>query len=241
MDKIYDRSRLKNAIAHSAFAQSWPQSEAWGALLIRFEKDEMLCRAGEAIEYMLLILRGRAKVYNLTEDGRCRLHAVYRDCGVVGDLELAMDRRAANSCVQALTPVEAIAIPMQDCRAALEKDAALARLIMRQLAEKLAGTTALSARAAGGHTLGERLVGYIRDTHQEDGLGENLTQLSELLGVSYRHMLRTVSALRAQGILVGTPRGYALCERFKPGQIEKNAGAAVKRPRRALRMEEDLG
>ncbi len=45
----------------------------------------------------------------------------------------------------------------------------------------------------------------------EDGLfNENLTEVAELLGTSYRHLLRTFDSLRKDNVLEKSSQGYII-------------------------------
>ncbi|MEG2718091.1 MAG: helix-turn-helix domain-containing protein, partial [Clostridia bacterium] len=57
-----------------------------------------------------------------------------------------------------------------------------------------------------------RLCSYIRIVCANGFFHEKLTELAELLGTSYRHLLRTLDALCAQGVLSREENGFRVMD-----------------------------
>lgn len=60
-----------------------------------------------------------------------------------------------------------------------------------------------------------------QESHVNESLyfNENLTHLSELLGTSYRHLLRTLNDLCKQGVINKEEEGYRVADKERLNQI----------------------
>ncbi len=179
------------------------------AVLLQYERGEWFLREGDAIEYLYLLLSGRAKVCNSEEGGRNLLLCYYVSKGTLGDIELLMGRLEAISSVQAVTPVTCIGLPLNVYAPVLLGSLSFVLRLSQGLAEKLyesvSNTTSIILRP-----FEARLCAYILQNAQGDVFGERLTNVAEQLGVSYRHLLRRLKALCEEGLLQKGANGYLL-------------------------------
>lgn len=183
------------------------QREHWAAL--HYEKGEFICLEGGPLKHLLFILSGTAKVCVTAASGKTVLFNFYHGEGVLGDVELMMAAGdfIATTSVQAATEVRAIGLPMRMCRVIAEENPIFACALGAELAQKLNHSTRHGARNIL-YTLEERLCAYIAQVQQDGFFCERLTELAELLGVSYRHLLRTLQRLCANGVLQKEGNGY---------------------------------
>ena len=172
-----------------------------------FAQGTMLARRGEPLVELRFLLHGKAKVYTAMSNGRTVLHTHYEGFQVIGDMELMLGKTEIQTDVQAITDGEAAVLDLRQYGARVMEDGALLRLFGRELAKKLERSSAQSAKNLL-YPLSARLADYIL-VSQKDGLFcEHLGRLSELLGVSYRHLLRTLEAFCGEEILERTGDGY---------------------------------
>ena len=178
-----------------------------GAVLLQFERCEWFLREGDAIEYLYLMLSGRAKVCNSDESGRNLLLCYYVSKGTLGDIELLMGRLEAISSVQAVTPVACIGLPLNLYAPVLLSNLSFVLRLSRGLAEKLhasvTNTTEIILRP-----FEARLCAYLLQNAQNGVFSEQLTDVAEQLGVSYRHLLRHLKALCEGRLLQKESSGY---------------------------------
>lgn len=180
-------------------------AEVARAYRVRYEKAETICREGCALPFLLYILTGRAKVYVSVPSGRALLLSFYEGEGTLGDVEL-LTGGVCTTTVEAVTRLTALAVPVRVCRAAMETNHAFLLHLGQGVAKKLERSSRNSAKNQL-LPLENRLADYIIKTQQDGVFSENLTALSSLLGVSYRHLLRTLEQLRDRGILQKTETG----------------------------------
>jgi CRP-like cAMP-binding protein len=175
--------------------------------LFLFNKNEHICKAGEKIDYLFFFVEGKAKVYTLLSNGKSLLLCFNKPFKVIGDLEF-IHHKTADSNVQVVENSYCIGIPIQYIRQYVLDDSKFLRFMCDSLGEKL---TRLSKYSSINllYPLENRLASYIvaisSSTKNErenyiifDG---NLTETSELLGTSYRHLLRTLNKFCNQGAI----------------------------------------
>ena len=127
-----------------------------------------------------------------------------------------INSEAAATNIQVLQDTYCIAIPMEKARAYLLEDTKFLRFIGDSLGKKLDRNLKNSSINLL-YPLEKRLASYILATGEEvyDAAGslsncekgtiqfhENLTEISEMLGTSYRHLLRTLNNLCSKGVLM---------------------------------------
>lgn len=180
--------------------------EAGDVRVLKFEKGQYLCRESFPMEYLLFMVNGKAKAFINVSNGKSLLLAFYAKSGILGDIELMTDGICTTN-VQALTEVTCMGIPMKHCGERLRRNVTFMNFVGTHLARKLdrcARNGAINILLP----LETRLCSYVLMTNEDGLFNENLTEVAELLGTSYRHLLRTFDSLRKDGILEKVARGY---------------------------------
>lgn len=200
------------------------------AKLIKINRLEYICFQEEPLEYLSFIVDGRAKVVKDLANGKTLLISFYEPLEVIGDVELIQNIPAVCT-VQALDTCYIIAFPIEKCRAVLQKDIKLLNFICKALAEKLdqmSNNSSINLL----YPLENRLASYMDKVAVEleeyknlRCFNDNLTQLAELLGSSYRHLLRTLNGLCQKEILSRQKEGYIIINEEK---LKRLAGALYK-------------
>jgi len=172
--------------------------------LLKFEKHEYLIREDEDLEYLLFFIQGKAKVFKTLPNGRSLLLAFYKPFRVIGDIEIVKNQSATGT-VLALSTCYCLAIPMEKARLKLIKDSKFLKFTCESLAEKLAAVS-MNSSINLLYPLENRLASYINESliYGDDlyiDFDENLNNIAELLGSSYRHLLRTFNTLCKKGVL----------------------------------------
>ncbi|MGM0922984.1 MAG: cyclic nucleotide-binding domain-containing protein [Bacillota bacterium] len=180
----------------------------WMELYV-FSKNEYLCREGAEMDYLYFFVDGRAKVYTTLSNGKSLLLSFYEGFKVLGDVELFLVRGAASS-VQAIDETYCIGIYLPPVREKLLRDPVFLTFMGYSLSDKL---NMLSKNSSINlyYPLEHRLSSYILATgvKKESILfKENLTYLSEMLGTSYRHLLRTLDMLCKRGTIRKKENAY---------------------------------
>lgn len=198
-----DQTRLLEAYAI-------PQDELSGIKILEYKKAEFICIEGRPIYHLLLFLEGKAKVCFQAENGKSLLLCFYHAGGMIGELELIMNNNRAQTTVQAISAVKCIGIPFSHRRTLLTNIAFLNR-IGAIIAHKLDRCTRNSAFIIL-YSLEARLCSYIEITNKDGFFQDKLTDIAELLGTSYRHLLRSLEKLCIRGILEKRDRGYFIVD-----------------------------
>lgn len=195
--------------------------------LFLFKSGEYLCKEGEELSYIFFFVEGKAKVYITLSNGKSLLLCFYQDFTILGDVEL-VGKKIASTNVQAIEDVYCIGISLEQGRMHLLNDSKFLKIICNSLGEKLIRSSNNSSINLL-YPLKNRLASYIlaagkaRDyeEHRRMEFYGNLTEIAELLGTSYRHLLRTLNELTRIGVLKKRNIGFEVIDLE---QLKKLAG-----------------
>ena len=176
-----------------------------------FDKGEYLSREGEPLFYIYFVVSGKAKALLNLSDGKQLLLAYFISKGIIGDVELMTDVEANLATLQAVTKFVCIALPLDEYRAVLKSNIVFVNYVGSELAKKL------TQRAVNGaittlQPLETRLCAYILQTANDGVFNEPLTEVAAMVGGSYRHLLRCLDKLCANGILEKRDRKYIVLD-----------------------------
>lgn len=183
--------------------------------LFKYERNEYLCQEGEDMPYFLFLIEGKAKLFKTLPNGRAVLLSFYKPLKVIGDIEI-IKNQATSGSIQALTECYCLAIDMKKARHELTNDKKFLKFTCESLAEKLS-VISMNSSINLLYPLENRLASYINellvnvkdfDSSQYINFDENLVDLAELLGSSYRHLLRTLNGLCKKCVLEKDDIGY---------------------------------
>ena len=184
--------------------------------LILFEKNDYICKESEKMNYLYFFVEGKAKVYVILKNGKSLLLCFYYPMTVLGDLELVNNCDTTTN-IQVLRDSYCIAIDLSKVRENLLLDAKFLRYACDSLGGKLQ-TSSNNSSINLLYPLENRLASYIMAAAEEVIINnkeallfnENLTEIAELLGTSYRHLLRTLNNLRDKGAIIKSNSGYII-------------------------------
>ena len=207
MIKINDFKEMDNYILKYNIDEIFTSSMKSIMELLLFKRNEYICREGEEINYLFFFVEGKAKVYTTLSNGKSLLLSFFKEFKILGDLEI-INAKPASSNVQVIEDTYCIGISLENVREYLLNDAKFLRFICNSLGEKLYRCSKNSSINLL-YPLENRLASYMIATCERvDSSGltivkfnENLTEISELLGTSYRHLLRTLNSLSLKGTI----------------------------------------
>lgn len=208
MKKINDLAMLDNYIAKHHIAEFFSQDITPYMELFLFKRNEYICREDESIYYLFFLVDGKAKVFTTLSNGKSLLLCFYGPLQLLGDVEMIKVQNATSN-VQIIEDTYCIGIPLAKVRELLLDDAKFLRFICDSLGGKLNRCSKNSSINLL-YPLENRIASYILATGvtvKSNGksimvFDENLTQIAELLGTSYRHLLRTLNTLCSKGAMV---------------------------------------
>ena len=166
-------------------------------------KGVYLCREGFELNYAFFILSGTCKVTKQEENGNIMSFGFYNNTGFIGDLETIRESNIALTSVVTITLVECIKIPLVKSKQLAKTNIEYCNLIASNLAKKLSASSDQSTQNIL-LPLEDRLIIYLKNTYPNKKFIGNFIQISQELGTSYRHFLRTVKKLKDEKILVPT-------------------------------------
>src|SRR6266480_3398692 len=102
----------------------------------RFRKGQAIFHEGGSSDRVVILLSGRVKVSTVTEDGKEIVLAFRGPGDMLGELS-AIDGEPRSATVEAIEPVEALAIAAADFRSFLIANPDVALLLLRMLSRRL--------------------------------------------------------------------------------------------------------
>lgn len=226
MDKLKESVHLKKYYTAYHMDSLFTKKMEDALEMIKFSRLEYICKEAATMEQLIFLVEGKAKVFKTMANGKRLLLSFYTPFEVIGDLEVVQDTPA--SCtVQALSTCYGLALPMEKARKELSMDYRFLRFACTSLAKKL-DKLSINSSINLLYPLEKRLASYINTVavsmewsngDEYLGFNENLTYLAELLGTSYRHLLRTLNDLCAQGVIQKEKEGYRVVDKVHLSRI----------------------
>jgi CRP/FNR family putative post-exponential-phase nitrogen-starvation transcriptional regulator len=163
---------------------------------------ELIIRAGDPVSDLLFFVEGRIKIYSVMDNGQSLLAAIYRPFDVLGEVELFASKRYALS-VEALTETTCLGLLVAAIRKSADRNYRLFMYLCGRLGAKLRDriiAESINLR----YPVENRLASYLLASTDGEGwiLGtDDLGELADFLGSSYRQLARVVHRFRTAGIL----------------------------------------
>lgn len=228
MEKVEDFERIKSYYDKFEMDRLFDRPLLNELELLRFNRMEYLCQEEEEMTHLMFFVEGKVKVFRTLMNGKSLLISIYDPFEIIGDVELIKGRRTSSNA-QALTTCYVLALNMDTARKRLGNDLTFLKFTCSVLAEKL-HELGSSSSVNLYYPLENRLASYIlavASTVKLEGqdekriFNENLTHLAELMGTSYRHLLRTLNGLVQKEVITKNEKGYILSDEIA---LEKLAG-----------------
>jgi CRP-like cAMP-binding protein len=227
MRKVINKEKLDFYISKFNINEIFSSDMSQYMELFLFQKGEYICKTDERLEYLFFFVEGRAKVYSTLSNGKSLLLCFYKSFKVLGDVE-CLYYETANSNVQIIEDTYCIGISFHNIRQFARDDSKFLRYVCDSLGEKLIRLSKYSSINLL-YPLENRLASYIlADTSNAMNAGEksiifegNLSEVAELLGTSYRHLLRTLNNLCTQRLIKKNLQVYEILDLEK---LRKLAG-----------------
>lgn len=207
LQKIDDKNRLKYYIDKYNMNNIFLEDITQHMELHIFDKNEYICKYKEKLSYFYFLVHGKTKVYLLLKNGKSLLLRFYKPLSVIGDIEFINDNYTSSN-IQVLEKTLCIAIPMDNLRKLALDDTIFLKYIINSLGDKLEKNSKASSINLL-YPLENRLASYILAiSSTNDGYSNiseistyKLTEMADLLGTSYRHLLRTINKLCRDNII----------------------------------------
>jgi CRP/FNR family transcriptional regulator, putaive post-exponential-phase nitrogen-starvation regulator len=170
-----------------------------------FGPGELIARAGDPSTSLLFLVEGRAKAYSRLENGMSVLASFFRPFDVLGEVELFGAERYTLS-VEAIEASACLALPTALVKKAALRNGRFLAYLCGRLGSKLADrivAESINLR----YPVENRLASFLLASMDDEGrvLGtDDLGELADFIGASYRQLARVVRRFRAEGIMEST-------------------------------------
>jgi len=211
--KIEDDKKLEEYIKKYEMENLFSDNMKEYMTLYIFSKNEYICREEEQLENMYFLVYGKAKVSKHLENGKSLLICFYMPLTIIGDVEFI--RNNVTDCsVQAIEDTYCIGINFNIVRSKLTKDCKFLLKICEYLGGKLTNNSNNNSINLL-YPLENRLASYLvafanidNDKIKKFTFKESYSEISELLGTSYRHLNRILNKFCLEGILKKEHKEY---------------------------------
>lgn len=174
--------------------------------IVKFDSTDSILREGDKPDFLYYLTDGRAKLFLSHGNGRISLINFLNAPCFIGEMELLGAQEAANG-VTAVTPCTCYAIRTMECRSKILDDTKFLRCFCLLLSQKAIGNTCNYSKNQS-YPLEVRLADFILLTSCNGLYRERHTEVSEFLGVTYRHLLYVLADFVKRGFLKKTKQGY---------------------------------
>ncbi|WP_429351152.1 Crp/Fnr family transcriptional regulator [Paenibacillus sp. 4624] len=175
--------------------------------LCQFEKCELICREGEASEYLYVLVEGKIKIFTTSPQDKTLVLCFKTPLEVVGDIEYVRESNIVNT-VQAVSPVVMLRIHYRWLTELASDYAPLLQFLLKIISHKFYIDSNFSNFNLM-YPVDVRLASYLLSISTDEGgtvMHEeldafNLTDIANLIGTSYRHLNRVIQKLCADGYI----------------------------------------
>jgi len=206
MEQINNEESLKYYIKKYGINNIFQSNTLDYMKLYSFNKNEHICKANEKMNYFYFLVEGKAKVYILLANGKSLLLRFYNPLDIIGDMEF-IDSNIYNCDVQVVRECLCIGISLDDLRKHALNDTVFLKYMCKSLSVKLASSS-LSSSINLLYPLENRLASYILAVSPEESeypldgiIADNLIEIAEILGTSYRHLIRVINKFYKEKII----------------------------------------
>lgn len=174
--------------------------------VIRFEPDESIISSRRSVEYLYVILDGKAKISLVHENGKQSIIEFIGSGAYIGELTL-LGIETQPQDVVAVSVCTCLRIPMQYATEHFSSDMEFLFGLSQYLGKKLMRRSWFQSKSQS-YELRHRLAAHILQLETNGIYKQKHTETAEYLGVSYRHLLYTFKELLDDGSLKKNEQGY---------------------------------
>lgn len=203
MKKYKDNLKLKKYIEEYNLKEIIDESLTQNHEFFEFKKGEHICKLGDQIERFYIFLKGNVKVFTISADGKILCLRIFDSITNLGDIELFTETRYRCN-VEAISDSLCVAFPIVLIKNFALNNNIFLRYLCIDLCNKFDTISSISSNNIL-YPLKNRLIGYILEYMCEPtgiaGFPFSYKELAEMLGVSYRHLSRSINELEEQNLI----------------------------------------
>ncbi len=176
------------------------------AELYTFSANDPIIRFDQPIDKLWYIVKGKAKITMVHEDGKQSIVHFLHEGEYIGELTfLEVEKQHKN--VIPLCETLCLGVSMERAKTVLRDDPEFLFHLNQYVGGKLIQRTWFAVKNQN-YELKNRLAAYMLMSQSEGLYAQKHTETAEYLGVSYRHLLHTLSQFRDQGYVAKVRGGY---------------------------------
>ncbi|WP_314066735.1 transcriptional regulator YeiL [uncultured Vagococcus sp.] len=188
-----------------------------------YRRGERIIRYNQGTDKLFVLLKGKAKIYMIHEDGKQSIIHFMRKGELIGELTL-LEVEERTKDVVAQSDCLCLVIPLKENRQVLLEDPVFLKQLNVYLAKKLLARTDRFSEGLN-YPLINRLAAFILYTETTGRYQEKHTEVADYLSVSYRHLLYTFKQLRDREIILKEKQGYLIIGRAQLKKLAKDIHA----------------
>lgn len=207
VEEIHDEQQLTQYLEQYQLETVFHEPLRPHMRLCYFEKCELICREGEASEYLYVLVEGKIKIFTTSAQDKTLVLCFKTPLEVVGDIEYVRESDIVNT-VQAVLPVVMLRIHYQWLAELASDYAPLLKFLLKIISHKFYIDSNFSNFNLM-YPVEVRLVSYLLSISTEEAGNVvheeldafNLTDIANLIGTSYRHLNRVIQKLCTDGLI----------------------------------------
>lgn len=183
--------------------------------LVRYTPGEAICTQGAQAEQLHFLVSGKIRVSHTSAAGKRLVLSFKYPLDLIGDIEY-IRRTSFLNTVEAVTPVEMLVVRFDDLDRHAKDDVTWLRYLLEGITKKFEmKSQSMSFNLF--YPVDVRLASYLLSmTPEETTLGstvDELTDIADLIGTSYRHVNRTLKRFVEAGLIARDRRHITIMDR----------------------------
>ncbi|OON41886.1 transcriptional regulator YeiL [Izhakiella australiensis] len=208
MKDIQDENLRRQLINDSGYKDMFSIAVINETRLLYIAAGDYIVKEGSQPQHLFYLARGRARLHATLSNGRVSLIDFFGAPCFIGEMELINERHDPRA-VQAIEACWCLALPMKKFRAMLLNDATFLHSLCVALIRKNERNI-VSLTQNQSFPLTHRLAAFILLSQHDDVYREKHTQVSEYMGVTYRHLLYVFARFTREGYLQKAGASYVI-------------------------------
>lgn len=210
MEKIESNSLFNKYVSETNILDIFSNDMIDKMDFFHFKKGDILINEGECSDYLFFLVSGKMKVFSHSSSGKVMFVSHFKSLQILGET-CSLWQKTPTASVQATTNGYCIGISLIRYRELLLNDVKFLRYTCMNLGERLSYMNSNTCITMF-DSLENRLASFILKNSKDKIFHYNLTECSELLCTSYRHLLRVLNTLCNNGKLSKTGKYYKILD-----------------------------
>lgn len=221
MKKTKNKNIIKKAVEENAihtFFNDWTHLEL---TLVTYERGEYVQLSEEKLDVIKFCISGEFEVSSISPSGKYFIVSKETAPNIFGDMEFASgSSHTTGMNAVALTEIVCLELPLKQNRELLLSDNTFLRFMCHNLGKKALESSSRYEQMAQ-YPPECRLSAFLLINAPQNRIDQHLGEACQLLGISYRHMMRLLHEFCERGILKnGQKKGhYIIVDRKALEQI----------------------